>query len=98
MRSFTELLHVLHFIIVFLKIAIRISNYFYRNLKRNQFKYNFSSCFVAIHKYIQILISKVHEFNNPVIHRLLYPMSDSILLRNRLNFRVFAIYTPCKVL
>ena len=73
MRSFTGLLHVLHFIIAFLKIAIRISNYFYRNFKKNKFKCNFHSRFVVIHKYIQLLIPKVHKFNNSVIHLLVYP-------------------------
>ena len=48
MLSFTGLLHVLHFIIDFFKITLRISNYFYRNFKKNQFKCNFNSCLVVI--------------------------------------------------
>ena len=77
MRSFIGLLQVLHFIIVCLKITIRTSNYFYRNFKKNKFKCNFNSFFVVIHKYIQVLISKVYKFNNSVIHWLVYPICGS---------------------
>ena len=39
----------------------------------------FQQCFVVIHKYIHVLISKVHKFNNSVIHCLVYPNLKLVL-------------------
>ena len=50
----------------------------------------FNSCFIAIHKYIQVLISKVHKFNNSVIHWLVY--TTNICRARNFGFRKMEIH------